>query len=115
MNLSYFVAAIIGVMVTIGVLQLLNRDIIRMIIGMYILWNALNLLIISIPAFYGLQAPLIGEGNGAGGFTDPLIQALVLTAIVITFGFSALLVALVSWLSIRKKSINITDFQQDHD
>jgi multisubunit Na+/H+ antiporter MnhC subunit len=46
---------------------------------------------------------------------DPLVQAFVLTAIVITFGFTALLVAITSWLSRRGNSININDFQEDHD
>ena len=46
--------------------------------------------------------PIIGVG-GQGAFADPLPQALALTAIVITFGVTALLFALAfrSWLLTR--------------
>jgi multicomponent Na+:H+ antiporter subunit C len=111
--MSYLIAATIGLLVAVAVLQILQRDAIRIVIGLYTLWNATNLLIISAAAIRGEHAPMLNGRNE--GLADPLVQAFVLTAIVITFGFTALLVAITSWLSRSGNSININDFQEDHD
>lgn len=114
--MSYLVAITIGLLVAIAVLHLLQRDTLRMVIGLYIIWNATNLLIVSVPAVRGLRAPVAGVAERvAGPMTDALTQALVLTAIVITFGFTALLIAIVSWLSSQGGSIDVLDFREDHD
>jgi multicomponent Na+:H+ antiporter subunit C len=111
--MSYLIAGTIGLLVAIAVLQILQRDAVRIVIGLYILWNATNLLIISVAGVWRGRAPLL---NGADEpMADPLVQAFVLTAIVITFGFTGLLVAITSWLSKRGDSINIADFREDHD
>ncbi len=111
--MSYLIAATIGLLVATAVLQMLQRDTVRIVVGLYILWNATNLLVISVATVWGVRAPLL-DGS-AGEMADPLVQAFVLTAIVITFGFTALLVAITSWLSRQGDSIDILDFQADHD
>jgi multicomponent Na+:H+ antiporter subunit C len=112
--MSYLMAAIIGLLVAVAVMQILHRDAIRVVVGIYILWNATNLLIIGVASVWGPGAPILEEKNG-GAMADPLVQVFVLTAIVITFGFTALLVAITSWLSSSGDSIDILDFQEDHD
>lgn len=111
--MSYLIATTIGLLVAVAVLQLLQRDAVRIVVGLYILWNATNLLVLSAASVWSARAPVLDGGERP--MADPLVQAFVLTAIVITFGFTALLVAITSWLSRRGGSIDIFDFQKDHD
>jgi len=104
------IALTIGALVTVAVLQLLDKDVVRVVIGIYIFWNAANIFIVSIGKIPGSRAPLLL--TGAGPLTDPLVQALVLTAIVITLGFVAFLVALNYWLAHREGSIDLDDFRR---
>lgn len=111
--MSYLIAASIGLLVMIAVLQLLQRDVIRIVVGLYILWNAANLLMIGVSSVWGSRAPMLDNGDGA--MTDPLVQAFILTSIVITFGFTALLVAIVSWLAHSGQSIDLRAFEEERD
>ncbi|MBI4497360.1 MAG: NADH-quinone oxidoreductase subunit K [Chloroflexi bacterium] len=108
--MSLLMAATIGVLVAVAVLQLLQRNAVRMVIGLYLFWNAANLLIIAVSRTRGVRAPFVG--GDAAPLADPLVQALVLTAIVITFGFTAFLVTLTFWLVARGNSIDVTDFTE---
>ncbi len=108
--MSLLMAATIGILVGVAVLQILQRDIVRIVVGLYIFWNAANLLIIAVTRIEGVRAPIVDEG--AGPMADPLVQAMVLTAIVITFGFTAFLVTLIFWLAHRRKTIDVTEFSE---
>src|SRR5690606_4284018 len=70
---------------------MLKRDLIRVITGMILLGNAANLFIMSAGLREG-GAPLV---PAEGELSDPLVQALTLTAIVISFGTATLVLALV--------------------
>ena len=89
-------ALAVGALFGIGVFQILRRNIIRSVIGLIIMSSAINLFLLSIGAFSG-QAP--AYANAVGTRADALPQALILTAIVITFAVSAFLMALIyrSW------------------
>src|ERR1051325_1680156 len=80
-----------------GTYLLLQRKLSRIIIGLGLLTHGANLLLIT--AGRRGRPPIIGAGDSAH-FADPLPQALALTAIVITFGVTTLLLALAyrSWL-----------------
>ncbi|MDQ4075867.1 MAG: sodium:proton antiporter [Chloroflexota bacterium] len=108
--MNVLIAVTIGVLVAVGLLQLQQRDLVRVVVGLYTLWNALNLLMIAVASIRGRQAPLVDSGSQP--MADPLVQALVLTAIVISFGFTAFLVTLVFWLARRGESIDVRDFQE---
>lgn len=73
----------------VGTYLLLQRHLTRVVIGLSVITHAANLLLL-LGGNPG-RAPL--AGSGAGVVADPLPQALALTAIVITFGVSALLLA----------------------
>jgi multicomponent Na+:H+ antiporter subunit C len=75
-----------------GTWLLMQRRLSRIIIGVGLLGHGANLLLI-VSGGPGGRAPLIG-GEGDGALSDPLPQALALTAIVITFGVTAFLLAL---------------------
>ncbi len=76
-----------------GTYMLLQRALSRIIIGLALLSHGGNLLIILSSQRLGAP-PVIVEGADPSTLADPLPQAMVLTAIVITFGVTALLLAL---------------------
>ncbi|WP_245712842.1 Na(+)/H(+) antiporter subunit C [Micromonospora nigra] len=88
-NLVLVVA--VGVLVACGVVLLLERSLSRILLGIILLGNGVNLLIL-LGGRSG-QAPVVGV-NDPADTSDALPQAMVLTAIVITFGFTAFLLAI---------------------
>jgi len=73
---------------------LVKRNLIKIIIGLMIMEYAINLFFALVGYRQGGIAPIFTEGMADGVFVDPLPQALVLTAIVIGLGTTALLVSL---------------------
>jgi multicomponent Na+:H+ antiporter subunit C len=90
-------AATAAALFAVGTYLLLQRKLSRIIIGLGLLTHGGNILLIT--AGRRGEPPLIGRGD-TSTFADPLPQALALTAIVITFGVTTLLLALAyrSWL-----------------
>ncbi|MEO6125226.1 MAG: NADH-quinone oxidoreductase subunit K [Ilumatobacteraceae bacterium] len=82
---------------SIGTYLILQRKLSRIIIGLALLSHGANVLLMT-SGRDGI-APLIDSGD-ITDFSDPLPQAMALTTIVITFGVTALLLALAyrSWL-----------------
>lgn len=95
MNVSLVLIVIMAVLFACGVYAMLERSLTRVLIGFLLLGNAANLLLLVVMGRPGL-APFYGA---EGAVSDPLPQALTLTAIVITFAVSAFLLALIyrSW------------------
>jgi multicomponent Na+:H+ antiporter subunit C len=95
----------IGGLYAAGVYLLLDRSLTRVLLGFLLLGNATNLLLLSSGGPSGL-APILGYSD-ADEINDPLPQALVLTAIVITFGISAFLLAIIhrSWRLARNEAV----------
>ena len=95
--MTVLLAAAAATLFAIGTYLVLQRKLSRIIIGLGLLTHGGNLLLITS----GRRGtpPLVGTGDAAG-FSDPLPQALALTAIVITFAVTTLLLAFAyrSWL-----------------
>ena len=91
-------AVAVGALYAVGTYLLLQRNLTRIVIGLAIMGHGANLLFLAAGGRAG-RAPIIGSGR-EGEFADPLPQAMALTAIVITFGVAAFLLALAyrSWL-----------------
>lgn len=87
-----------GVLFATGTYLLLGRQLSRLVIGIGLLGHGANILIVLSGGGRGRPA-FVGNGT-AEEMTDPLPQALVLTAIVITFAVTAFLLAMAfrSWL-----------------
>lgn len=96
-------ACLVGLLFTIGTYLVLSRQMLRIIFGLSIISHAVNLLILTSGGLKTGSAPLLDETMT--GFTDPLPQALILTAIVINFAVTALLLV----LSYRSYQIFETD------
>ena len=87
----------IGVLFAAGVYLLLERSLSRVLIGVILIGNGANLLFLVAGGAAG-RPPIVGV-EPEGQMSDPLPQAMVLTAIVITLGMTAFLLALAyrSW------------------
>lgn len=95
MDVSLTLIVLMAVLFGCGVYAMLERSLTRVLIGFLLLGNAVNLLLLIVMGAPGI-APFAGD---EGRMSDPLPQALTLTAIVITFAVSAFLLALIyrSW------------------
>jgi multisubunit Na+/H+ antiporter MnhC subunit len=88
---------VVGVLIAAGVTLLLERNLTRVILGITMLGNGVNLLILLGGGYGG--PPIVGV-TPEPEMSDPLAQAMILTAIVITLGMTAFLLAMAyrSWL-----------------
>lgn len=87
-------ALAVGILVTGGVYLILQPSMLRVILGFVLLGHAVNVLLVAAGGMSRREAPLIGHGDPSL-MADPLPQAFVLTAIVITFGITVYLLGLV--------------------
>lgn len=106
-NLGFLL--VIGVLVSCGVYLLLERSITKMLLGLLLFGNGVNLLILAVGGPPG-SAPIVGRTNDVyDTMADPLAQAMILTAIVITMGIAAFVMA----LAYRSYKINTKDAVED--
>jgi multicomponent Na+:H+ antiporter subunit C len=91
----------IGVLFAAGLYQILRRNVIRAAIGLVLISNAVNLFLFSTGAYNGQAA---AYSTAASQISDPLPQALVLTAIVISMGGFAFVLSLLYVISTRYKT-----------
>lgn len=107
--MSIVFAVAVGLLTAIGFYQLMGRDLFRIAFGLYIILNALNLLILSVGSLPRRHAPL---AQLPGPYTDPLVQAMVLTAIVIGFGISTFLLLITARIVRARRSLDSEDIDQ---
>ena len=89
--MTVVVAITAGVLFAAGTYLLLQKLLSRIIVGLGLVAHAANLVLLGSGGTPG-RAPVLDDSGGP--YSDPLEQALVLTAIVITFGVTAFLLAL---------------------
>ena len=93
--MDFYLTLLIGLFIGLGVYLLLSQSVIRMLLGLTVFGNGINLLIFTAGRLTRELAPIVPPGLEvpAGPIANPLPQALILTAIVISFAmFSFLLV-----------------------
>lgn len=107
--MEYLFASAVGVLVAGGVYLVLRVRTFPVILGVSLLTYAVNLFLFASGRLATNLPALLDAGMD--GFSDPLPQALVLTAIVISFGMTAVVVmmALGAWLSSGDDKINMGD------
>ena len=105
--MEFALASAVGVLVAAGVYLLLRARSFEVILGLTLLSYAVNLLIFSMGRLVVGKPPVLQAGLDPtlANHTDPLPQALVLTAIVIGFGMTAVLLV----VSMRSRADNRSD------
>jgi len=95
---------------------LTNRNLLRMIVAFTVADSGVNLVIVSIGYMHGRTAPILDNtvmaADAAARFIDPVPQALVLTAIVIGVGVTALMLAYVYKLYEKRRTLDIAHFTE---
>jgi multicomponent Na+:H+ antiporter subunit C len=112
--IAYLVPLVlIGGLTSAGVYLLLERNLTRMLLGLLLIGNAINLLILTVGSPSG-NPPIRGRtSNGDTATADPLAQGMILTAIVITMGIAAFVLAL-TYRSYRLNTAEeVTDDPED--
>jgi len=106
--MEIFVASSIGLLTAAGVYLLLRAHTFPVVLGLALLSYAVNVFLFSMGRLIVDAPPILQKGVET--YTDPLPQALVLTAIVISFGMTALIVvlALRSYLEIGSDHVDGT-------
>jgi len=88
-------SVLVGCLFTVSLYLLLSKHIIRMLLGVVLLSNAVNILIFTAGRIVSVAPPFIPQdADTVSDVANPLPQALVLTAIVISFSFFAFLLVL---------------------
>lgn len=85
-------AFICGFLFMAAIYLILSRSLLRIIIGTGLLSHGAHLLILTMGGLGGESPPVLAEG--VTDYADPLPQALILTAIVISFGVTAFFLVL---------------------
>ena len=94
--MDYAVAALAGLFLTASIYLLLSRSLISMLLGLALLGNGINLVILVSGRLSRAVPPIAAEAAKVplAGSANPLPQALILTAIVIGFAMFAFLLVL---------------------
>lgn len=114
--MEFLVASTVGVLTAGGVYLILRLRAFPVILGISLLSYAVNVFLFSTGRL-AVGAPPILQKYSDIAYTDPLPQALVLTAIVISFGMTAVLVmfALGAYLEADHDRINIVEDEDLED
>jgi multicomponent Na+:H+ antiporter subunit C len=103
-------AITIGVLFGTGTFLLLRRNALKVIIGLSLISHGANLLLVTSGGSAGNYPPIIGPSGAA--YVDPLPQALVLTAIVISFGVTAFMLVLLYRLYRRTGTVDMDQIRR---
>ena len=95
---------------------LTNRNILRMIVAFAVANTGVNLVLVGVGYINGRTAPILNESappaEALTRIIDPLPQALVLTAIVIGLGVTALMLAYAYKLYQTRGTLNISKYRE---
>lgn len=93
--MDLMLAVTVGVLFGCGVYMVVRRSLPKVVLGIALLSHAANMLILSSSGLVKGASPLVPEGETiVSGVADPLPQAFILTAIVISFGVISFLLVL---------------------
>ena len=106
MSVNLTLLIVMGALYACGIYLVLERSLTRVLLGLMLLANSTNLLILATGGYAGL-APLYSKDIAAGDYNDPLPQALILTSIVISFAVTAFMLGIIyrTWVLARRDEI----------
>ena len=106
--MTLYAAVMVSVVFASGTFLLLQRDLLRVVVGIVLVSNSATLFIIASgltmgdPPIYPLD----------GSVSDPLVQSMALTALVIGFGVAALLLAMVYRLYVSHRTVDLEEIAE---
>ena len=111
--MNTMMALIVGILYGAGLYLMMRRSIVKLIIGLALLSHGANLLIFLMGGLMRGRPPIIPAGAEvpAETFADPLPQALILTAIVISFGVMAFAVVLIRRMHRTIGTVDLDELQ----
>lgn len=106
MSINLTLLIVMGVLYACGIYLILERSLTRVLLGLMLLANATNILILSTGGYAGL-APFFRKETSPDSYNDPLPQALILTSIVISFAVTAFMLGIIyrTWVLARQDEI----------
>ncbi len=106
MNVNLTLLLVMGALYACGIYLVLERSLTRIVLGLMLLANATNLLILATGGYAG-RAPIFSAEVDPNDYNDPLPQALILTSIVISFAVTAFLLGIIyrTWALARQDDI----------
>ncbi len=107
-------AFVIGGLYTAGIYSMLRRSLVKLVLGLMFISHATNLLIFTAGGLTRGNPPLIRDQADmtASSFADPLPQALILTAIVISFGVTAFTLVMMQKVYQRVGSDDVDEIRE---
>jgi multicomponent Na+:H+ antiporter subunit C len=95
--MEILLAIVIGALYASGIYMMLRRSLVKLIIGLMLIGNGANLLIFLLGRIAKGHPPIIESSEKvlSGLYADPIPQALILTAIVISFGLQSFAIVLI--------------------
>lgn len=103
---------VMGVFYAVGVYLMLDRTMTRVLLGLMLMTNATNILILHAGGVVG-KSPLYDKNLAPEDYSDPLPQALVLTSIVISFAVTALVLGMIYRAWVLSRGDQILDDAED--
>ncbi|MEK4486841.1 Na(+)/H(+) antiporter subunit C [Psychrobacillus sp. FSL H8-0484] len=113
--MEILMSILIGFLFMAAVYLILSRSLLRIIIGTGLLSHGTHLLLLTMGGLGGESAPVLAEG--VTDYVDPLPQALILTAIVISFGVTAfsLVLAYRTYKEVGTDNMELMKGTEDND
>ncbi|QUG42499.1 Na(+)/H(+) antiporter subunit C [Psychrobacillus sp. INOP01] len=113
--MEILMSILIGFLFMAAVYLILSRSLLRIIIGTGLLSHGTHLLLLTMGGLGGKSAPVLADG--ITDYVDPLPQALILTAIVISFGVTAfsLVLAYRAYKVVGTDNMDLMKGNEDND
>ena len=113
--MEFLIAIVVGILFMAAVYLILSRSLLKIILGTGLLSHGAHLLILTMGGLGGTSPPVLAEG--VTDYVDPLPQALILTAIVISFGVTAFILVLAyrTYAEHQTDDMNLMKGNDEHD
>ncbi len=96
--MELLLVVLVGILYSSGIYLMFRRSMVKLLLGLMMLGNGANILIFLMGELTKGKAPIIDEEQShfLDAYADPVPQALILTAIVISFGLTAFAIVLLN-------------------
>ncbi|WP_026569875.1 Na(+)/H(+) antiporter subunit C [Sediminibacillus terrae] len=111
--MEIIMSVVAGILFAAGIYNLLQKQLLRIVIGTVILSNGAHLFILTMGKLKRGAPPVLEYG--VSEYADPLPQALILTSIVISFGLTSLLLVLSYRAAQENNTDNMEKLRGNHD